>query len=425
MSSAIVALAVALVAGAAPARRLDPGAPLGRWIGESILVGIGISTFVLLVFAVGGVRWSLTPVLLTTIVTGAAFIRRTTLRFERPHVLDALTLIVIAGYARFATAAAPWEVDFIDNWGLKGRVFAVRGGLDWQFLENGWYWWNHQDYPPLLPFSFDFLALFAGRWDDRWIGIVFTAFAVAAILIARSLLEDELQSRFAAAFGGLVLAFFFATPWIGIGEGPLVAYATCGVLLVRRRLFCAGAVLLGLGAMSKNEGLAFIASTAIAMACDRDLRRDVLRLWPAVAIPTPWLILRAIHQLPTDLATGPVLERIVAHLRDGGAYARLLLTYAGGQPLFWIGVLLSVGIAFRQWISRERLILVVVFVQVFFYLAAYLVTPLDLAFHIRWSWDRLVWHIEPLLAFAAVATSLHLILRGKPITPHEEQAGGA
>ena len=79
-----------------------------------------------------------------------------------------------------------------------------------------------------------------------------------------------------------------------------------------------------------------------------------------------------------------------------------------------IGVILSFACAARRWIERERLLLIVVALQTLFYIAAYLVTPLGLAFHVRWSWDRLVWHLQPIIVFIALVTILPLALSWSP-----------
>jgi len=50
-------------------------------------------------------------------------------------------------------------------------------------------------------------------------------------------------------------------------------------------------VLLGLAACVKNEGIALLVSVALALLFAQ--RRNVRRLWPAVAIAAPWLLLRA------------------------------------------------------------------------------------------------------------------------------------
>src|SRR5437660_1137669 len=76
-----------------------------------------------------------------------------------------------------------------------------------------------------------------------------------------------------------------------------------------------GAVLLGLAASTKNEGLTLIAAAAIALLFS-GRRRDILRLWPAIVIPLPWLIARSLHKLPMDIVAGSVFDRITAHVTN-------------------------------------------------------------------------------------------------------------
>jgi hypothetical protein len=416
MIAVSLALLITTLLGLPIVRWSDPGAPLSRMIGAAFLIGTGIVTLILLSLSLAGVAWSLTIFFVIAIVVELAifFVTRGTLNtrptFRVAFLLFIPTIIILIAYTRFATAAAPWELDFVDNWGLKGRVFALHGGIDFSFLGTGWYWWTHPDYPPLLPLMFDFVSLFAGGWEDRWLGIFNVAFAVAAMLIVSSLIIEELESVAAGALAAFALVFLIATPWIGIADGPLVAFLLPGALMIRRRNITHGSLLLGCGALCKNEGLAFIAAVAVGMLFDRELRPKILRLWPALAITAPWLIVRATEKLATDLAQGSVLTRISEHFQHIETFA-LLLKYVGGRPMMWIGIALTIVVAARQWM-RERFLLVAVLVQTCFYLVAYVVTPLDLAFHIRWSWDRLVWHVTPLVAFVAIVTSLPLVLRG-------------
>src|SRR5207253_7119 len=113
-------------------------------------------------------------------------------------VLDLATLISLAAYAVYATLAPLWEWDFWAIWGLKARVFLEHGGIDWRFLESRWNAFTHPDYPLLVPLNFDFVALIGGGWSDRWLGILFVAYAVALLLIARALAARETSACFAA-----------------------------------------------------------------------------------------------------------------------------------------------------------------------------------------------------------------------------------
>src|ERR1041385_1849919 len=127
-----------------------------------------------------------------------------------------------------------------------------------------------------------------------------------------------------AALIVFVLSWLAVSRYVGLAEGALVAFIGAGVLFVRRAIVANdnapwrhGALLLALAACTKNEGLAMLASVAIAVAIV-DVR-SLRRLWPAAAVALPWLLLRALHDLPTDVATGPLPPRLAAPgARAGG-----------------------------------------------------------------------------------------------------------
>jgi hypothetical protein len=394
----MIAFAFLTIAGMPISRAVDRDAPWLRSIAVAFLFGTGELTLAMLVLP----RWSALAIVIAMLILSAPFLLRANfkgVRFERVSFIALITLVMLIGYARYATAAPAWELDFIDNWGLKGRAFFEHGGIDWDFLTNAWYRWSHQDYPPLVPFVYDFVSLTLGEWNDRLPSLFFPLAAGAALLVIQSLLTDELQSPHTAAFATLALASLVATPWIGLGETPFIAFAIAGLLLIRAGSTTAGALLLGCAALTKNEGIALIVAAAIALG-----PRKALRLWPAAVVAAPWLIVRWSHHLVTDLATGSVAARVVEHLRHP-EFIPLLFRYAAGKPLLWLGVILSLVAVARRWMS-ERFLLIVIALQTTFYIGAYVVTPLDLAFHIRWSWDRLVSHITPLIVFVALATAL-------------------
>jgi hypothetical protein len=329
--------------------------------------------------------------------------RRQAAALRRPPPILVIAAIPLLGYALFATAAPLWEFDFLSDWGLKGRVFWIARGIDWQFLEQASYRATHPDYPQLVPLCFDFFALVRGAWNDQALGLINVAFAAALLLIVHRVALEETLSPLAAAAMTFAMVPLAAVPWIGIGEGPFVAYTTAGLLLMRRNV-TAAAVMLGLAAFTKNEGLTLIVAAAIALAV-AGRKRDVIRLWPAIAIPAPWLIARALHHLPTDIVTAGVLGRIAERLADPAPLVQALQQASLGKHLLWIGLLLGIVIAARVLWVRERFVLIALALQLVFYVVAYLATPHDIAWHVRWSWDRLVWHLMPALT-AVVLTSL-------------------
>jgi hypothetical protein len=404
----VAALLLATLAGVALARLLDRTASMALLVGEGILLGIGVVAAILFALALLHVPWSRTAVLIPLLVscggTGALACRL--LPADRrgrlsPHWIDLLTLIALAGYARFATLAPVWEFDYLVDFGGKARSFFEARTIDWTFLQSSIERASHPDYPPLLPLSFDYLALARGAWNDWAHGLLNVAFALALLLIVRQLAAEETESPSIAALITLAMMPLAASPWIGLGEAPLIAFGIGGVLLLRSGRVPIAAVLLGLAACAKNEGLTLIMATAIALAV-AGRAKTIPRLWPAAVIPIPWMLARAMHRLPTDLASGDVLARVLGHLMHPASVLGPLLGYSLGKPLFWIGIVVALLVLRRALFVDERFAVTVIVLQFGFYLAAYLTSPHDLQWHVRWSWERLVSHLTPLLAYVVV-----------------------
>lgn len=384
--------------------------PRENAVGEGLLLGIAIcaATLTLLPWS----RWIVIAAIL--LIAGVAWFTRAAepLRLrsgQAPAVQPAsrrrydalIVLALLLGYAIYATLAPPPEYDYLTNWGFKAKAFFDVRGIDWQLLGRSIDRNVHPDYPLLLPLTYDFIAVLRNGWNDAHLGIVHVAFAAALLLVIHETAWDDTRSRIAAIFIAIALIPFAATPWIGLAEGPFIAYATAALLLIRRGGLTLGAILLGLAASTKNEGLTLIAAAAIGLLC-AGRKGDVVRLWPAVLIPLPWLIARSLHHLPTDIATGGVVARVVEHALHPALLFAALSSVSLGKPLYWIALAIGIAIASRALVTRERFILVALVVQFACYLGAYLATPFDVAWHVTWSWERLVAHLTPVLTYAVL-----------------------
>ena len=380
-----------------------------RRVGESLLIGIGVCAAMLAVLPWS--RWVIgAAVLLIAVVTFAAAksvvppasaAGPPAARWR--HLLLAIPLIPLLGYALYATLAPPPEFDYLADWGLKARAFFEIRGIDWQLLGRAIPRDTHPDYPLLLPLIYDVIAVVRNGWSDAHLGIVHVVFAAALLLVIHGAAIEETRSRIAAAFITFALVPLAATPWIGMAEGPFIAYGTAALLVIRRGDLTIGAILLGLAASTKNEGLTLIAAAAIGLLC-AGRKRDVIRLWPAIAIPMPWLIVRSLHDLPTDIVTGSVFDRVAAHLRDPRPLITALSSVSLGKPLFWIALAAGIVIAARTLVTRERFILVALLIQFGCYVAAYVASPYDIAWHVTYSWERLVAHLTPALTYVVLVS---------------------
>jgi hypothetical protein len=441
MIAALLTIAVCIAAGWPLSTLFDRRARPALRIATSFLLGSATAGGVLFLLSLLHIDWSraMLLIVLGVIVIAAAVsakrlgVRRVAASFEASSpglqkkrrqtsalqgasrwlplisgAVDAFTALLAAGYALFATVGPTVEYDFIGIWGVKAKEFWLARGIDWRFLEHPFNEFAHVDYPILLPLIFDVQTLIRGSWDERWLGALNVAFGVAALLAVRAFLEEETDNRLIVAAGTLALMSSAFSPWIGLAEGALVACGTVGLLYVRRGVLTAipgdalrGALFLGLAGSFKNEGLALILAAAAGLVLTKP--RFLLRLWPAIAVVAPWIALRRLHHLQSDLTTGPILTRISEHLANLQPMLTALATYTLGRRFFWIGVALAIALALRRAVTRERFLLVTIVVQVAFFLAAYIVTPHDVTWHVRWSWERIVNQITLPLGFMAIA----------------------
>jgi hypothetical protein len=334
--------------------------------------------------------------------------------------IDTITLLIVAACAWYLIRPDLWtwetwlpsRRDFFYIWGFKARLFLEQGGIDWSFLKAMPEDLTHRDYPLLVPLIFDSVALLAGGWDARLCGAMTAALAFGALLIARGCLGALKLPPVERAAGTLALTGATFLPWAGFGDGPLVAFAGAGALLlassVRERVdrlatldsgaAAAGAVLLGLGTQAKNEGLAFLAAIALATIVLR--RYDLVRrLWPAALIALPWLLARAIGGFGTDLFSGDAPSRIAKNL---GSLPQALIENPPHQSAFVAAIAIVLFLRRRQISSGGSMLLITAGLQILFYLAAYALSPFDAGYHVLSSWSRLTSHLLLIAGFAAV-----------------------
>ncbi len=415
MTAALVAILSILVLGLPVTLAIDRSARGPVLLGLAFLYGSGLVFFALLVLSVLHIPWSLVSVAITALavtVLGWCFVVRRGAVQQRPttnhqprtlHLLDLLTLLTLIGYARYTTLAPLWEWDFWAIWGLKARAFLERGGIDWRFLESPWNVFAHPDYPLLAPLNYDFVALVGGGWSDRWLGVLFVAWAAAVTLVVRGLAAEEVPPL-VASLTALATVSVAASHYVGLAEGTLIAFSGAAILFIRRALLTDdaaawrhGAILLGLAANVKNEGLAFLAAVVIALLIVR--RKTLLRLWPAMVIAAPWLLLRATHVLPTDIVGGSVISRIAAR----APYALQMIVFLCRhmvQPWFWIMILAGIVIAPAARRRREAFVLLTTAIQLVFYVGTYFATPHDARWHIATSWPRLTVQLSLPITYA-------------------------
>ncbi|MBW3670482.1 MAG: hypothetical protein KY432_02285 [Acidobacteria bacterium] len=413
----------------------------GTWVGTALLAGGAAISVQLAFMSLVGVDWSRGLVLGGIIVLAVALWftawKSRCLVLERSRsvvgvalAVDLLTVLAVAGHGVFATLAPVVENDFMTIWGLKARTFWIAQGIDVPFLTNPWSVLFHVDYPILLPLAYDAVAILGGEWNDRLLGAVTTFFAAAALIVIRRESLVEAGSDMISALTALGISGLLLSPWIGLAEGPLAAYVIAGVLVLRRGLkesnngtIRLGAILIGCGALVKNEGLALMVAVFLGvLVADRSVRR-MIQLWPALLIASFWLIPRIALQLSTDLGSEGVMSRVFYRIVHPGELIKVITGTGVGRDLVWIAVLLGIVMIGRRLLQEELFTVSVIAAQFVAYLLAYMASPHDLEWHVTWSWERLVSHISPLIVFI-VAVQLARVVVGRPKPQGSELPSG-
>jgi hypothetical protein len=405
--ASIAFVLLALVCGYHFASLLDARASTVTRLAEGFLLGALILGMILFTASMVGVTWSRVFVFAAVLVVEVIAIVLQRRGSPRPPVrvrgvewLSLLLLltsgILLAGYVALATAGPSPENDFIGIWGVKGQHFFLRGGIDFSFLQRSDHSYTHPDYPLLLPLLFDVVALLHGSWDPTTFGLLYPAFAIAVLVIAHREIE-EASTRVIAAFSLLALVGVACSPWIGLAEGPLVAYGTAGLLITRRgallddrRLVVLGSCLLGGASLLKNEGLTLLIAAGFALLLTNRRRvENLIAFLPGVLLAASWIATRMLHDLPSDLMTAGVAGRIAEHLSHPALYLQLIARYPLGRPLLWLSIAAGLIVGVRH-LRREGFLVLALALQFLAVLSAYVITPHDLDWHFKWSWERVI-----------------------------------
>lgn len=421
MIAALLAIALLTATGFPFAIALHPDARQGARFGEAFFIGCAWIPLVMFGLSLMDLRWSLASILACAAVPPLVVLPFA-IRRMRPAaepksnftIVDLITVFLVIVYTVYTTLGPMWEWDFWAIFGVKARAFFDHGGIDWRVLTSPFNLYNNPDYPLALPLLFDFNAIIHGAWDDRWIGLLYPAFTVALILIARPLIERETDSPLIASTITLTLAALSFTRTAGTAEAPLVAVSAAALLLLRRGILDrddaairTASILLGVAALMKNEGIAMAGAAAIAVAAATRSWRRVVALWPAAACAASWLLVVQWFDLKSAyLQTQSMSQRLASHLHQLPEILAALAANTPEHPLFWIAALLAITLAFRE-AKHESLLGTFIAVQLSFYIAVYLVTSHPVIWQIDNSWTRLLSHVAIPLAFIAFASAVH------------------
>jgi hypothetical protein len=336
-------------------------------------------------------------------------------------------ILLVGGLGAFVMLAwhfphGGWDAWAI--WNLRAR-FLFRAGDRWQDAFSSLLIRSHTDYPLLVPANVARCWVYQGT--DSLVAPVTVAalftFATAGLLFGSlAELRSPMQGVLAAATL-LGTSTFFDLAAQQYADVPLAFYYLATLVLFQlhdrcpdapgRWLVLAG-TMAGLSAWTKNEGWAFLLVLSVARAAavlprsgGRRFRRELVAVLLGLAVPVAVTLIFKLTLAPSnDLIAGQNWPALRERLSDGSRY--LAITTALAETFLQIGpwaliVLaahgLLLGIAPRPARAGVSFPALVLGLMLLAYCSVYVLTPINLAWHLANSLERLLHQLWPMLLF--------------------------
>lgn len=419
-----------------------PAATLQAWLGRLALgaaVGLGVASFFTFAWLFGagalGPRYPLADAAACLVVAGGLLCSPRTragmrvTRLERSEVALAMLLVLATALAAWRFAAATevmphGEWDAWEVWNYRARQL-FRSGAEWRAAFAPGI--KSTEYPLLLPLASARLWTYGGE-STLAPALVAGVFTLGSAWIVAGLTGVLAGHGAGAAAGFLLLGTSGYQSWgaLQYADVPLATFvaAAAGTLLAaaraedarRRALLVLGGALLGLAGWTKTEGVvvAILALAVFAVAETRRAGRHGARsalgpLLVGASLPAlAWLVQHVV--LSPELA--PVLtegqEAPLAKLVDPSRWStvfREMSTRLPGRDLTL--PIMAIVLAWLLGSRPRRLLRSPAFwlagLMVLADVLVFVLTPLDLEFHLLTAADRLLLQPWPLFVLAVFA----------------------
>ena len=322
-------------------------------------------------------------------------------------------------------------------WNLHAR-FMLRAGPEWPLLlASPSINWTHPDYPRLLPAAVARIWAWAGSETPAAAALVSGAFAAGLVGLLVAVVA-RVRGLAVGLLGGVVLVstpFFVTFAPNQHADIPLSGFMLAAVGLVAlgdrrsdtdRGWFLLAGLCAGLAAWTKNEGLLFalgFAAVVAAWAEPGAARRNLVRLLAGLAVAlVPVVVFKIWYAPANDLMAAPFGPRL-AQLVDPARLEAVLRAFGrdslhfgewGATPFVVMALPFVAWRARRHWVGGERGIPAMLALMLAGYATTYLLSPLDLKWHLDTSLVRLLLQLWP-MAIAAWCLALPAFEAARPV----------
>jgi 4-amino-4-deoxy-L-arabinose transferase-like glycosyltransferase len=362
------------------------------------------------------------------------------LRFLSISFLIIIFCFVVAFLLRSVVNPHGWE-DAWGMWNLKAR-FLFRSGDDWINAFSSLLYWTSRDYPLLVPVSivriWSYLQ-YESTTAQILVAALFTFSTVALVISSLAVI----RSRSTGLLAGLVLIgsrYFLKTGAYQIADIPLGFYILSTIVLFSlkevsdsksRFLIIAGAMA-GLASWTKNEGILFLLVVfvvrMIVISSNRGIKAYLkeLAMFTIGVFPILTVLILFKLKIPStnELTTGQSIDMVLGRLTDfsrylviGKAFIVFFYDKLAKEWLIILPIYFFLLGKTKQNVNEESI--KTSFLTVLFMLSGYffiyLITPLDLSWHLRTSIWRLFLQLWPTIIFSfflVVSTPEELFKKG-------------
>lgn len=318
-------------------------------------------------------------------------------------------------------------------WNMRAR-FLFRGAAHWRDAFSPLLSWSHPDYPLLVPATITRSWFHSGAETVAapiLLAVLFFAALQGTMVGALSLTRGEGDGYLAglALLGTPLLVLSAASQYADVPLALYLLLTAVALLLYEQSdgaqpgLLILAGLTAGLSAWTKNEGILFSACVVVSWVGMRmkGARTNAVELAWFVGGCIPVAAVVALFKLtlapPNDLLAGLHWQTLADRLFDISRYGaiavwlfRAVLFYAGIAALLW----LVSARGLQENVFRRTAVVVPAGALVLLacgYIAAYLVSPHEVSWHVRTSAPRLLLQLWPavvLTVFAATRSWDHI-----------------
>lgn len=362
-------------------------------------------------------------------------------------VIEGVSMLIIgfeAAYALmygFLSPVTAW--DSLQTWFYKASVLFVHKGIPADFLRSDGGISVHPDYPLLIPLSAAWIYVSIGKINDQMARVIYPLQFLSLLTIFHYIVARASSRRVAFVFTALLsmtpvvmvhaaglpvsIGELFTGDFTGYADLALSVYMLAGagflylyVLEGRQAYMWLSAFFLGLGAWTKDEGIVFAITGGGILLLKAAFEREFARLVKCAAILAaviaPWAVYKAVNRVPGEYEGSIGLSTLIKNLGRLPVILRfmkfIMFEKTELYNFTWYAYAASVAFNWKRFLARPVMAVnMTIFMQLLVYVLIYMVTFLDLKFHLETSFDRLALQLAPVAMFVA-AVNFKGIFRG-------------